>query len=142
MKKFTMITLLTLMSANLLAAETGALLYQKNCASCHETGTGAQMLAPPMDGVLSHYRDQYPDHLELSKAISAWAINPEKERSLIPMALYRFGLMPKLNIPETDIDLIAQYLAARGDMADTRDSFKGGGAMGGMGRMGKMGSMM
>lgn len=125
MKKFTMITLLTLMSANLLATETGAELYQKNCAACHETGTGAQMLAPPMDGVLSHYRDQYPDNLELSRAISAWAINPQKERSLIPMAVFRFGVMPKLNIPATDIDLIGKYLAARGNVADSRGAFKG-----------------
>lgn len=41
------------------------------------------------------------------------------------MAIFRFGVMPKLNIPETDIGLIAKYLAARGNVAYSQGSFKG-----------------
>ena len=107
--------LLTSMAICLLAFNTslaqanGQDSFNKLCLSCHVT-SGRPTIAPPIFGVINHVKSAYPTKTEFVDRIVNWVANPQKEKSLMPGAIRRFGVMPKLPYDPIEVRLIAEYL--------------------------------
>lgn len=68
------------------------------------------MLAPPMQRVRDHYWDDEISKSEFVDAIADWCENPTEEKSLMPGARRKFGLMPKQSFDRKEVEAIASYL--------------------------------
>lgn len=102
-------------------------LTATRCLICHGNNqTGTQRLAPPFAMVKMHY--QSLDEKAFIKTVSAWIKAPDKQKSRMPGAINRFGLMPAFPYPDAEIAAIAKYVYA------TNFPMPGGGGqgMGGM----------
>lgn len=111
---FSFAVLLPFATGGPVLAADGAQLFKDNCAACHmPDDPSAQMVAPPIAGVLMHYERAFPDRAEAIKAISAWAVKPEETSSVLPGALRRFGLMPAVDISPENARTIAEYITSQ-----------------------------
>ena len=89
----------------------GEILIEQYCYSCHNPQMrGQQRLAPPFLMVKMHYMRDYAAKESFVDAISAWVKEPNEDKSIMPGALNRFGLMPPMMINDEDVRLIADYL--------------------------------
>jgi hypothetical protein len=92
----------------------GYKLMKTNCFVCHmekpEPSKREQMIAPPMLRVQEHYKPNYPNKDEFVTAIKAWVKNPTEDKVMMPGAVRKFNLMPKLALPDADLNLIAETL--------------------------------
>lgn len=90
----------------------GATLYVENCASCHEQGTASpgERLAPPIVGVKDHYVRVHADREAFVSAIAQWVTEPATDRTLMPGAISRFGIMPAVSISTEMATAIAEFL--------------------------------
>ena len=70
----------------------------------------ASMIAPPMMMVQEHYKPNYKTKEQFVQAIKAFVLNPQKKASLMPGAVRKFNLMPKLGYSNEDIELIVETL--------------------------------
>lgn len=91
-------------------SENGKVLMENKCFSCHNTQNSDNMLAPPMQRVKDHYLDDETSREEFIKAIVEWCKNPTEDKSLMPGARQKFGLMPKQEFDLAEIAIIASYL--------------------------------
>ena len=91
------------------AIENGSELFVRHCASCHKM-KGPPQNAPPVFGVVNHVKQRFPGRWAFVERIVSWVKEPRLEDALMPGAIRRFGLMPKLDIPENEVRLIAEYL--------------------------------
>lgn len=85
-------------------------LLEKNCYSCHAPDNSSPRLAPPMFAVKNHYLDKGTTEKEFVESITAYATNPSEDKSRMPGALNKFGLMPQSNFKSEDVRKIAKYL--------------------------------
>lgn len=90
-------------------ADEGRELFDKYCISCHKID-GQPQLAPPIFGVINHVKSAYPEREQFVKRIVTWVNNPNPDNILMPGAVRRFGLMPKLGYPSEDVHKIAEFL--------------------------------
>jgi mono/diheme cytochrome c family protein len=89
----------------------GFQLLETNCFSCHSpNATVDNRIAPPMFGVKTHYLGDGVSREKFVADIVAYMNNPTEENSKMPGAVKRFGLMPKMNFTEEQINAIANYL--------------------------------
>lgn len=88
----------------------GKELMENNCYSCHNTQGTDNMLAPPMQRVKDHYWDEETSKDEFVSAIVEWCENPTEEKSMMPGARRKFGLMPKQKFDSKEVEAIASYL--------------------------------
>lgn len=88
----------------------GKKLMEKNCYSCHNTQGTDNMLAPPMHRVKDHYWDEETSKEDFVNAIVEWCENPSEDKSVMPGARRKFGLMPKQNFDPKEVEAIASYL--------------------------------
>ncbi len=91
-------------------------LMKTNCFVCHmekpDPSKQGQMLAPPMMRVQEHYKPSYPNKDEFITAIKTWVSNPSEDKVMMPGAVRKFNLMPKLAVADADLQLIAETLYA------------------------------
>jgi len=120
LKSFTAATLL-LIAAPMLAEQSGEALFKQHCQACHATQGPAQ-LAPPIFAVRNHYLQAGEDKHVFIEAVVAWVKQPDEQRSRMPGALARFGLMPKLVVDEQVVRQIAEYIY--GDQQPLPESYK------------------
>jgi mono/diheme cytochrome c family protein len=85
-------------------------LLEKNCYSCHAPDNSGPRLAPPMLMVKNHYLDAKTTEKEFVENVVAYALNPSEDKSRMPGALNKFGLMPKTKFDEQEVRKIAKYL--------------------------------
>jgi nitrate reductase cytochrome c-type subunit len=85
-------------------------LLQNNCFSCHEPVMGEERAAPPMFKIREHYKDEKISEAEFTAKIIDFVNQPTEEKSLMPGARKKFGLMPKMSFKEEDLKQIATYL--------------------------------
>jgi len=89
-------------------------LMKTNCFVCHmekpDPSKRGQMIAPPMLRVQEHYKPSYPKKDEFVKAIKTWVNNPSEDKVMMPGAVRKFNLMPKLAVADADLQLIAETL--------------------------------
>lgn len=92
----------------------GLELMTQKCLFCHfQTPDPArmdQMIAPPMLRVQEHYKPAYPNKEDFVATIIDFLNNPSEENTLMPGAVKRFKLMPRLLYPEEELQLIAEAL--------------------------------
>lgn len=89
----------------------GLSIMEKQCFSCHSPDAGQeQRVAPPMIAVKRHYVDENTAVAELTTAIHDYINEPTEEKSKMPGARERFGMMPKLALSEVEVEDIARYL--------------------------------
>jgi len=95
-------------------SEKGYALLKQNCFVCHmekpDPSKRGQMIAPPMLRVQEHYKPSYPKKEEFVKAIKTWVNNPTEDKVMMPGAVRKFNLMPKLAVADADLQLIAETL--------------------------------
>ena len=90
-------------------ASDGKELYGQLCASCH-TPNASVKIAPPIFAVVDHVRQAYPQRENFIAQIIEWVEEPKAEVALMPGAIRKFNLMPKLGYSQNDVEEIAEYL--------------------------------
>jgi mono/diheme cytochrome c family protein len=90
-------------------AQEGQALFEKYCIACHQI-QGPPKIAPPVFGVINHVKGAYPEREAFVRRIVEWVDNPSPNNTLMPGAVRRFGIMPKLNYPKEDVRKIAEFL--------------------------------
>lgn len=92
----------------------GFKLMEEKCFVCHfakpDPSRRSEMIAPPMLRVQEHYKPNYKTKEEFVAAIKTWVNNPQEENTLMPGAIRKFKVMPKLVFEEEDLNLIAEAL--------------------------------
>ncbi len=89
-------------------------LMQQKCFICHfekpDPARRDQMLAPPFLRIQEHYKPTYPKKDEFITAVMEIINNPSEENTLMPGAVRKFNLMPKLVYDQEELHLIAEVL--------------------------------
>ena len=91
------------------SASDGKELYGQLCASCHAPNSSAK-IAPPIFAVIDHVRQAYPQREDFISQVIEWVDEPKEEVALMPGAIRKFNLMPKLGYSQHDVEEIAEYL--------------------------------
>lgn len=88
----------------------GKHIMQQECYTCHDPKASmANRIAPPMEAVKRHYIDSNTTKEEFTEALISWVNDPQTETKM-PGAHTKFGPMPYLPNPESDIAQIADYI--------------------------------
>jgi len=89
-------------------------LMTQKCFICHfqrpDPSRKGQMIAPPMLRVQEHYKPTYPNKADFVKSVIEYIHNPSLENTLMPGAVKKFRLMPKLMYDEKELQLIVEAL--------------------------------
>ncbi len=89
-------------------------LMKQKCLICHfekpDPARHDQMIAPPMMRVQEHYKPTFPDKEAFINAVTEWVKNPIEAETLMPGAVRKFNVMPKLVYEDKDVRAIADYL--------------------------------
>jgi mono/diheme cytochrome c family protein len=110
MKSFNiLVTALFIFMATSSLADEGLALFEKYCIACHQI-QGPPQVAPPAFGVINHVKAVYPERDAFIKRIVDWVEQPNPNDVLMPGAVIRFGVMPKLDYPREDVVKIAEFL--------------------------------
>ncbi|MCM4150354.1 DUF3365 domain-containing protein [Arenibacter sp. N53] len=89
----------------------GKKIIEAECYLCHNPkASEASMIAPPMAAIKKHYIGPTTTKDQFTEAIVGWINDPQEEKSKMPGALNRFGIMPYQPYPEETISLIAEYM--------------------------------
>ena len=97
------------MSMTSYASEDAEQVFNQLCGSCHVT-SGKPTIAPPVVGMVDHVRAAYPAKEDFVERIVAWVANPNADDALMPGAVRKFGVMPKLPYEPAKVRLVAEYL--------------------------------
>lgn len=100
----------SVLSQKVSLSDDGKELMEKYCFSCHNTQGTEHMLAPPMQKVKEHYLDDDTNKEDFINAIVDWCKEPSEDKSKMPGARKKFGLMPKQNFDLEEVKIIAAYL--------------------------------
>ena len=94
-----------------ITSDPGKELLEKYCYACHQPkGAMEDRLAPPMFAVKKHYMRSGPTKEEFTTAILTWVEEPSEEKSKMPGALAKFGVMPYQTFSKDTIVKISHYL--------------------------------
>lgn len=89
----------------------GKQILETECYLCHDPkASEASMIAPPMIAIKKHYIDDDTTKEQFQNDLDSWLNDPSEEKSKMPGALKRFGIMPLQPFPVDKIKLIADYL--------------------------------
>ena len=92
-------------------AEHGEKMLSTYCYQCHSPEASMEnMLAPPMIAVKNHYITEDTTKEEFMADLRAWMAGPSEEKSKMPGALEKFGLMNHQIYPDSVITVIGEYL--------------------------------
>ena len=81
------------------------------CYACHNpTANHDGRIAPPMIAVKKHYISDDTTKEQFITDIQNWIKTPSEEKSRMPGAIRKFGLMPYAPFPEETITQIADYM--------------------------------
>lgn len=84
---------------------------ESNCFTCHSpNATIDNRIAPPMEAVKRHYITEGVSEETFTQEMIAFLNNPSIERSRMPGAVERFGLMPKMSFSEEQLRNISHYI--------------------------------
>lgn len=86
-------------------------LLESNCFSCHSPDASIDnRIAPPMYAVKRHYVDENTTKEAFTADLINFMLDPSAEKSKMPGALERFGLMPKMIFSKDQLTSIAHYI--------------------------------
>ncbi|MEK6659531.1 MAG: cytochrome C [Campylobacterota bacterium] len=90
------------------ASETGSLLFNGNCLTCHnETKT---ISAPSVLEFKDRYMKAFKTKEEFVSYMSKWVKNPQEKTSLMHDAIKKHGLMPELGFDMQTLIDISGYI--------------------------------
>ncbi len=91
-------------------------LMKQKCFICHfetpDPSKMEQMIAPPIQRVQEHYKPSFPNKEDFVKAVMAYVNNPSEEKTLMPGAVKKFNLMPKVVYDQQELKAIVETLYA------------------------------
>lgn len=91
--------------------EAGQQLVSTICNTCHaQKDSHDAQLAPPFFAVKKHYIQAETSYEAFKTAFMAFTADPSTERSKMPGAVKKFGLMPKYPLTAEQYETIAAYL--------------------------------
>lgn len=91
--------------------ETVIAFLKSNCYTCHDPQAAQDnRVAPPMIGVKRHYLDAGYDREQFIEAIATFVAEPAADKTLMPGAVRRFGLMPRLFYDDLAVRQLAAYI--------------------------------
>ncbi len=86
-------------------------LLEQNCYACHNPSAAMNgMVAPPMAAVKAHYLMDDPSKEEFIDMIVSYVEAPSAEKSRLPGAINKFGVMPQQEFPPAALKEIAAYI--------------------------------
>ena len=90
----------------------GLLLMKSKCYVCHSVTTKSHdaIIAPPMVAVKRHYTNKYDNKKDFVNAIVTWSVDPKEDNALMPGAVNKFKVMPKMGFIKDDMEKIANYM--------------------------------
>ncbi len=89
----------------------GKALIEQYCYACHSpSAPHDERLGPPMIAIKKHYISEDSSKESFTNDMISWLEDPSEERSKMPGAVRRFGVMPKQKFPEDVIRKIADYM--------------------------------
>ncbi len=91
-------------------AESGADVFKSACQACHKVEPADFMIAPPITGIVTHYKAALADQSSFEAKIQQWVLDPKAEDSLMPHAIERFQIMPKLGLQPEQVSKVASFL--------------------------------
>lgn len=98
---------------DVIAAEShpGKKIMETECYICHNPKSSEEsVIAPPMIAIKKHYINEETTKEQFQYDLVSWINNPSEEKSKMPGALKKFGIMPLQPFPEAKIKLIADYI--------------------------------
>ncbi len=117
MKKSTLIAAtLVGLATTVFASPSAESIFDSKCAMCHlktRPTDRANMIAPPLMGVMRHVKMAYPKKDEAVKFIVDYVQNPSKDKAVcMPQKIARFGIMPsqKSNISEKELQEVSEWM--------------------------------
>lgn len=91
--------------------DEGLALMKTNCFSCHSPNANFEnRLAPPMIAIKKHYITEGVSKKQFVKELSEYVKKPSAEKSKMPGAVNRFGLMPVMAFTDKQLKTIAEYI--------------------------------
>lgn len=101
MKRIAMATALLVLPLDDVRAESGQAIFARSCATCHFTQRDParrdEMVAPPIDMLSARLRQVTGnDRAAFINRVVAYVRHPDAAKSVDPMAVQRFGLMPAI----------------------------------------------
>jgi len=89
----------------------GKKIMETECYICHNPKASEEsMIAPPMIAIKKHYISVETTKEQFQNDLVSWINNPSEEKSKMPGALKKFGIMPLQPFPEDKIRSIAEYI--------------------------------
>lgn len=89
--------------------EQGFNLVTNTCFTCHNPeATMDNRIAPPMFAVKNHYNGMEEE--AFVNAVVSFLEEPKEEKTMMPGALKKFGLMPPLSLSKEELNAVAYYL--------------------------------
>lgn len=89
------------------------LMVQK-CYTCHfekpDFVKREEMISPPMLRIKEHYKPAYTNKIEFINAIVTFVKEPSSEKTLMPGAVKKFKIMPKMIYDDDELRLIAETI--------------------------------
>jgi cytochrome c len=110
--------LLLMMSMGLLTNSTahaatkildGQAIFDRNCSVCHSMNPPPKS-APPIIGVISRYHVKFQTKKDGVNHLVAYLKGPDTKNAVEPQAIFRFGLMPKSPLSETELRAVAGWV--------------------------------
>lgn len=88
---------------------SGEAVYQSVCMACH-VAEGMPTVAPPIFAVKNHVLGAYPEREAFIKQVTEWVKAPDEKNALMPGAIRKFGLMPATEVPDEELQAVAEFL--------------------------------
>ena len=96
---------------SILQEHPGKKLMENNCYVCHGPKSSEEtIMGPPMIALKTRYISKTTSKEEFIEAMVEWIKNPSEEKSKMPEAVEKYGLMPNQFFPESTIREIADYM--------------------------------
>ena len=113
MKRLLMIMGMGLSFNSAAQAATGTLdgkaIFDKNCSVCHSVMPPPKT-APPITPLASRYHQRFNTKKEGVNHLIAYLKSPNKDKAIDSQAITRFGIMPALHLPDSELRTVAEWV--------------------------------
>ena len=89
--------------------EDGKAIFDKNCSVCHSIMPPPKT-APPITPLASRYHQRFTTKKDGVNHLAAYLKAPDKNKAIEPQAITRFGMMPALNLPDSELRAVAEWV--------------------------------
>ena len=87
----------------------GGKLFAEKCGACHSFEPPPRN-GPPARGMTKNYLFEFNDFSSFEEALLSFVENPSEKKVVMPQAVQRFGLMPKMDFEKLELEEITKWL--------------------------------